>query len=95
MIEFLLQPFAYEFMVRALVVTVLAAVVCAVLSCWLVLVGWSLMVVLSPFPNFTYSCMLIAVEWPANFARNPTDAANADGIENPEPPAAGARWRSG
>ncbi len=43
MIEFLLQPFAYEFMVRALVVTVLAAVVCAVLSCWLVLVGWSLM----------------------------------------------------
>lgn len=43
MIEFLLEPFAYEFMVRALAVTVLAAVVCAVLSCWLVLVGWSLM----------------------------------------------------
>lgn len=43
MIEFLLEPFAYEFMVRALGVTVLAAVVCAVLSCWLVLVGWSLM----------------------------------------------------
>ena len=43
MIEFLLEPFGYEFMVRALVVTVLAAVVCAVLSCWLVLVGWSLM----------------------------------------------------
>lgn len=43
MIAFLLEPFAYDFMVRALVVTVLAAVVCAVLSCWLVLVGWSLM----------------------------------------------------
>lgn len=43
MIEVLLEPFAYEFMVRALAVTVLAAVVCAVLSCWLVLVGWSLM----------------------------------------------------
>lgn len=43
MIDLLLEPFAYDFMVRALVVTVLAAVVCAVLSCWLVLVGWSLM----------------------------------------------------
>ncbi|WP_425554309.1 metal ABC transporter permease [Kocuria salsicia] len=30
-------------MVRALVTTVAAAAVCAVLSCWLVLVGWSLM----------------------------------------------------
>ncbi|MGL3150075.1 metal ABC transporter permease [Microbacterium sp. A82] len=30
-------------MVRALVTTVIAAVVCALLSCWLVLVGWSLM----------------------------------------------------
>ncbi len=30
-------------MVRALVTTVIAAIVCAVLSCWLVLVGWSLM----------------------------------------------------
>jgi manganese transport system permease protein len=30
-------------MVRALAVAVVAAVVCAVLSCWLVLIGWSLM----------------------------------------------------
>ncbi|RHW25083.1 metal ABC transporter permease [Nocardioides immobilis] len=30
-------------MVRALVTTIIAAVLCAVLSCWLVLVGWSLM----------------------------------------------------
>jgi manganese transport system permease protein len=30
-------------MVRALITTAIAAVVCALLSCWLVLVGWSLM----------------------------------------------------
>ncbi|MDR6865898.1 manganese transport system permease protein [Microbacterium resistens] len=42
-IDFLLEPLGYDFMVRALVTTVLAAIVCAVLSCWLVLVGWSLM----------------------------------------------------
>ncbi|MBP8918227.1 MAG: metal ABC transporter permease [Micropruina sp.] len=30
-------------MVRALLTTTIAAVVCAVLSCWLVLIGWSLM----------------------------------------------------
>jgi manganese transport system permease protein len=30
-------------MTRALIATVIAAVVCALLSCWLVLVGWSLM----------------------------------------------------
>ena len=41
--EFLLEPFDYVFMQRALAVTVTAAVVCAVLSCWLVLIGWSLM----------------------------------------------------
>ncbi|HBS73608.1 MAG TPA: hypothetical protein DEB55_04375, partial [Microbacterium sp.] len=33
----------YDFMVRAIATTVIAAVVCVVLSCWLVLVGWSLM----------------------------------------------------
>lgn len=42
-LEFLLEPFAYEFMVRSLATTLIAAVVCAVLSCWLVLIGWSLM----------------------------------------------------
>ena len=42
-IDVLLEPLAYEFMVRALLTTLIAAVVCAVLSCWLVLIGWSLM----------------------------------------------------
>lgn len=43
MLEWMLEPLQYEFMVRALATTAIAAVVCAVLSCWLVLVGWSLM----------------------------------------------------
>jgi len=42
-LDLILEPLGYEFMVRALVTTVVAAVVCALLSCWLVLVGWSLM----------------------------------------------------
>ena len=42
-IDFILEPLQYDFMIRALVTTVIAAVVCALLSCWLVLVGWSLM----------------------------------------------------
>lgn len=42
-LDLLLEPLQYEFMVRALAATVIAAVVCAVLSCWLVLIGWSLM----------------------------------------------------
>ena len=37
------DPFAYEFMQRALLVSLLVAAVCAVLSCYLVLKGWSLM----------------------------------------------------
>jgi manganese transport system permease protein len=41
--ELILQPLQYDFMLRALGTTVIAAIVCAVLSCWLVLVGWSLM----------------------------------------------------
>lgn len=43
MIELLAEPLAYGFMQRALLVSVVAAVVCGVLSCWLVLIGWSLM----------------------------------------------------
>ncbi len=43
MIEFLLEPLTYDFMQRALAVTVTAAIVCGVLSCWLVLIGWSLL----------------------------------------------------
>ncbi|MDQ0425186.1 manganese transport system permease protein [Cellulomonas iranensis] len=42
-IDLLTQPLTYDFMVRALVTVLVASVVCAVLSCWLVLVGWSLM----------------------------------------------------
>lgn len=42
-IDFLVDPLEYTFMQRALLVTVTASVVCAVLSCWLVLIGWSLM----------------------------------------------------
>ena len=43
LISWLLEPFTYEFMLRALAVAVTSAVVCGVLSCWLVLIGWSLM----------------------------------------------------
>jgi manganese transport system permease protein len=42
-IDFLFEPFGYDFMVRALATTLTASIVCAVLSCWLVLIGWSLM----------------------------------------------------
>lgn len=37
------EMWTHGFMVRGYVVTLFAAVVCAILSCWLVLVGWSLM----------------------------------------------------
>lgn len=43
LIEFLLEPLRYAFMVRALITSVVAAIVCGLLSCWLVLIGWSLM----------------------------------------------------
>ncbi|HET6483384.1 MAG TPA: metal ABC transporter permease [Actinoplanes sp.] len=43
LLDFFLEPLHYDFMVRALATTVMAAVVCALLSCWLVLIGWSLM----------------------------------------------------
>ncbi|ASK65893.1 hypothetical protein CFK39_08695 [Brachybacterium avium] len=42
-LDLIMEPLQYEFMVRALAATVAAAIVCALLSCWLVLVGWSLM----------------------------------------------------
>ncbi|WP_424448679.1 metal ABC transporter permease [Microbacterium arborescens] len=42
-VDILLEPLRYEFMLRALSATAIAAIVCAVLSCWLVLIGWSLM----------------------------------------------------
>ena len=42
-LNFLVEPLTLPFMLRAFVVTVIAAAVCALLSCWLVLLGWSLM----------------------------------------------------
>lgn len=42
-ITWLTDPFTYEFMQRSLLVTVVASIVCALLSCWLVLIGWSLL----------------------------------------------------
>jgi manganese/iron transport system permease protein len=41
--DWLTVPLSYPFMQRALVVSVLVGAVCAVLSCYLVLKGWSLM----------------------------------------------------
>ena len=43
MIEKLLEPFQYEFMRDAMLVGAVVGAVCAVLSCYLVLKGWSLM----------------------------------------------------
>jgi manganese transport system permease protein len=42
-IDFLIEPLQYAFMVRALTATLIAAIACALLSCWLVQIGWSLM----------------------------------------------------
>lgn len=42
-IDLILEPLCYGFMINALATAVTAAGVCAVLSCWLVLIGWSLM----------------------------------------------------
>lgn len=39
----LVEPFAYPFMQRAILAAVVSGAVCAVLSCFLVLKGWSLM----------------------------------------------------
>lgn len=42
-IDWLVVPLSYPFMQRALAVSILVGAVCAVLSCYLVLKGWSLM----------------------------------------------------
>jgi manganese transport system permease protein len=42
-INWLIDPLEYAFMQRALVVALACGLVCAVLSCWLTLLGWSLM----------------------------------------------------
>ena len=43
LLDLVAVPLSYGFMQRALVVAVLVGAVCAVLSCYLVLKGWSLM----------------------------------------------------
>ncbi len=43
MFELLLEPFGYQYMVRAIWVSALVGGVCAFLSCFLMLKGWSLM----------------------------------------------------
>ena len=43
MIDWILEPLQFGFMNRALLVTVVAAITCAMLSCWLVQIGWALM----------------------------------------------------
>ncbi len=42
-VETLLSPFQFSFMINALVMTTLVAIPCALLSCFLVLKGWALM----------------------------------------------------
>jgi manganese transport system permease protein len=42
-IEWLIQPLDYTFMQRAMIVGIVIGIVCAVLSCWLTLLGWSLL----------------------------------------------------
>src|SRR5262249_22203440 len=42
-VDWIATPLSYPFMQRALIVSVLVAAVCAVLSCYLVLKGWALM----------------------------------------------------
>lgn len=43
MIDLILEPFAYNYMVKAIWVSALVGAVCAFLSCYLILKGWSLM----------------------------------------------------
>lgn len=43
MIDWFMDPLQFQFMQRALIVTSVGALVCGVLSCWLTLVGWSLL----------------------------------------------------
>jgi len=38
-----LEPFTYGFMIKALLIAALVGSVCAVISCYLILKGWSLM----------------------------------------------------
>lgn len=43
LISFFIEPLAFEFMQRALLVSIFIGVVCSIFSCFLILKGWSLM----------------------------------------------------
>lgn len=43
MVEWVMAPLGFDFMVNALIISVLIAIPCALLSCFLVLKGWALM----------------------------------------------------
>lgn len=49
-IEILTAPFIFPFMQKAIIAAIVTGAVCAVLSCFLVLKGWSLMGMPSPMP---------------------------------------------
>ncbi|MFB9903980.1 metal ABC transporter permease [Allokutzneria oryzae] len=42
-VDWLTEPLQFDFMRRALLVSATAGLVCAVLSCWVTLIGWSLL----------------------------------------------------
>ena len=42
-LPWILEPLSYDFMTRALLTSVISAGMCGLLSCWLVLIGWSLL----------------------------------------------------
>lgn len=50
LLSFVAEPLAYGFMQRALLMSVLIAVVCSIFSCFLILKGWSLMGMPSHMP---------------------------------------------
>ena len=41
--SWIIEPLGYGFIQRALLVATVTAVIAGLLSCWLVLIGWSLM----------------------------------------------------
>ena len=43
LLEFLTEPFQYAFMVKALIVSIVVGVTCAILSCFLILKNWALL----------------------------------------------------
>lgn len=43
LLEFLTEPFQYAFMVKALIVSIVVGITCAILSCFLILKNWALL----------------------------------------------------